>query len=87
MALNKQDIAFLKEMIGHHEAALVMAGKVIKSGEDASVKSLAESIVSTQTKEITKMKGLLKDAGQSTTGSSEHSGHMGKSIDWSSLFR
>ncbi len=88
MALDKQDIAFLKEMIGHHETALVMVEKVLKTTQDDNIKDIGKEIVLDQTEEIKKMKGWLEAAGESTSGSSEHSGmHMGKSSIWSGIFR
>jgi uncharacterized protein (DUF305 family) len=46
-------------MIGHHEGAIEMA-KVVIDSSNADVKSLAESIVSSQTAQIENMRHLLQ---------------------------
>lgn len=50
------DRAFLQAMIPHHESAVTMAEKVQRSGENADVAELADSIVKAQTLEIAEMK-------------------------------
>ena len=54
------DRMFLTMMIKHHEGAVTMARTERKAGSYPAAKSLASSIVTTQTAEIAKMRGLLK---------------------------
>ncbi len=82
MALDKNDISFLKEMLGHHEAALVMTAKVLKTTSDPAVKSLANSITEKQTAEIGKMKSLLGNSGESSTPKGHDSMHK----SWDGIF-
>lgn len=50
---------FLEGMIQHHEGAITMANNVLSGGQDPQVKTLAETIVTTQQAEITEMEKLL----------------------------
>ncbi|KFF59333.1 hypothetical protein JF66_12070 [Cryobacterium sp. MLB-32] len=50
---------FLRQMIMHHEGAIVMAKAEIADGESAEAQALAEAIVSSQTAEIAQMNDLL----------------------------
>ena len=59
--VNKQDIAFAKNMIPHHEAALSMASKQIVYGEDPDMVALAKRIYAAQKSEIELLKKFLKD--------------------------
>ena len=52
------DKAFLTMMIAHHEGALTMAETELKSGSNSDAKSLAQSIIDGQTREIAEMKGI-----------------------------
>lgn len=60
---NLQDINFLKEMIPHHKMALSMAKKVLNSGSNKEVKTLAENIIKGQSEEIDFMGGFLSKRG------------------------
>ncbi|MBI4939576.1 MAG: DUF305 domain-containing protein [Actinobacteria bacterium] len=53
------DRMWLQLMIAHHQGALTMANQELATTADPKVKTLAEAIVSGQTKEIDTMKGLL----------------------------
>lgn len=64
--MNKADEVFLRDMLAHHQEALVMAKKVLERGEDAKVKALASSILKTQTAEIATMKALGGKASSSS---------------------
>jgi len=55
------DRMFLTMMIKHHEGAVTMARTERKAGAYPAAKSLASSIITTQTAEIAKMRRLLKD--------------------------
>ncbi|WP_299569276.1 DUF305 domain-containing protein [uncultured Williamsia sp.] len=50
---------FLEQMIEHHTGAITMAQNEIRDGQDSSAKRLAESIATTQQREIATMKQLL----------------------------
>ncbi len=50
---------FLEQMIEHHGGAITMGQREIRQGTDPAAKALAESIVSTQQREIETMKQLL----------------------------
>ena len=52
------DEMFLTAMIEHHEGAIQMT-QMIANSSNKEVKTLADNIISTQTKEIEEMKGLL----------------------------
>ena len=54
------DIAFLSQMIVHHQAALKMARDARPSLKDAHVKEHAQQIITDQTKEIREMGALLQ---------------------------
>ena len=54
------DRAWMTAMIAHHEGAIVMAEDVLKGGQNGEVRSLANTVISGQSAEITEMKSLLK---------------------------
>ena len=49
------DAAWAKAMIAHHEGAISMAEDVIKTGKNAEVRALAETIVASQEAEIAEL--------------------------------
>lgn len=53
------DTWWLRLMIKHHEGALVIAGDAISSGGEDNVVAMARSVMSLQSKQITKMKELF----------------------------
>lgn len=50
---------FLEQMIVHHEGAIEMAQAEVDNGQNAEVIALAESIIASQTAEITTMEDIL----------------------------
>ena len=50
------DRAFLEGMIEHHQGAVDMANEAKKNAKHDEIKSMADDIIETQTKEITDMK-------------------------------
>ena len=64
---NSSGVAFekmwLTMMLAHHKGAIKMAETVIADGKDARVKTLAETIVSAQQKEIDLINSLLAKLG------------------------
>lgn len=60
------DLAFIDQMIPHHEGAVMMAQGVIASGESAEVKEIAERIVTAQETEIAEMEAIRAELGGGT---------------------
>lgn len=54
------DKEYLKEMIEHHSMAILTSEEILQNGKSERVKKLAETILTTQEKEIEYMKQLLK---------------------------
>jgi uncharacterized protein (DUF305 family) len=54
------DVAFLSEMIMHHEGAVGMAQAALINAKHQEIKDLANAIISAQNSEINQMKGWLK---------------------------
>lgn len=50
------DLHFLNAMIGHHEAALIMADQVLTNSERSELQQLANTILQIQTEEIVQMR-------------------------------
>jgi uncharacterized protein (DUF305 family) len=55
------DRMFLQMMIPHHQAAISMAQQALNQVEHPEIKTLAQSIVTTQQAEIVEMQGYLRD--------------------------
>ena len=55
-----EDKDYLSEMIEHHSMALLTSEEILQHTKSERVKRLAENIISTQEKEITYMRQLLK---------------------------
>ncbi len=53
------DLAFLEEMIVHHERAVAMAKELQKGTKRPELQKMADDIISVQTTEINMMKGWL----------------------------
>jgi uncharacterized protein (DUF305 family) len=68
------DVRFMSAMIGHHTQAMVMAGWAPTHGASASVRRLAERIMSGQQDEIASMQQWLRDRGQAVP-QGHHPGH------------
>lgn len=69
---NAQDVTFTRDMIPHHEQAVVMSDLVPSQSENPQVVALAAQIKQAQAPEITTMKGFL-----TTFGEPLESGHSG----------
>ena len=54
------DVAFVRGMIPHHQAAIDMAKVVLQYGKDPQTRKLAEDVVKAQQREITEMQDWLK---------------------------
>jgi uncharacterized protein (DUF305 family) len=57
------DKEFLTLMIEHHQSAVSMAKDELSKGQNTAAKNLAQSIVTSQTKQITSMKTTLSSLG------------------------
>lgn len=58
------DVDFMKQMKGHHQAAIDMAKVQLANGKDADAKKLAREIVAAQEKEIATIDAWLKAKGK-----------------------
>ncbi|WP_054211112.1 CopM family metallochaperone [Bosea vaviloviae] len=58
------DVDFMKQMKGHHQAAIDMAKVELVNGKDPEAKKLAEEIVAAQEKEIATIDTWLKTKGK-----------------------
>jgi uncharacterized protein (DUF305 family) len=58
---NDFDLEFIRQMVPHHEGAVTMAKELLAIEAHAELKTLAESIVRTQTAEVEQMKDWQKD--------------------------
>lgn len=64
MQASDADVAFVKGMIPHHQAAIDMARAVLQFGTDQQTKSWAEAIIAAQQTEIDGMREWLRQRGQ-----------------------
>lgn len=53
------DRLFLELMIAHHDGALTMATDVLSEGNDVIVEEMANDVISSQTAEIDRMRGMM----------------------------
>lgn len=53
------DAMFLQMMIGHHQGAVTMSQTELADGENTDAKTLAQSIITAQQREITEMQTML----------------------------
>ncbi|MBX3063340.1 MAG: DUF305 domain-containing protein [Anaerolineae bacterium] len=57
------ETAFLEAMIDHHDDALHMSERILKSAEHAELRTMAETIIEDQTAEIEAMEQLITELG------------------------
>lgn len=57
---NGVDLAFVEEMIPHHNSAVAMATIAKERGEHDEIKTLADEIIESQTAEVTQMETIAK---------------------------
>ena len=67
-AQNAQDVTFVKDMIPHHEQAVVMSDLALSQAGSPAVKDLATRIKAAQAPEIATMKGWLTSWGEDAGG-------------------
>jgi len=71
------DKAFISGMIEHHQGAIDMANLAKQNAKHQDIKSMADDIVSTQSKEISQMKTWQSEWGYgSSTNASHDTMHM-----------
>ena len=61
------DIDFMKQMRGHHVAAVSMARVELAQGKDAQARSLAQEVITAQEREITLIDAWLTQKGAAAT--------------------
>lgn len=73
------DRAFVDEMVPHHEGAIKMSRVLLKHSKDAELRRLAESIVTTQEREVEQMNSFrtAKFGGPVPAGAGHGGGHGG----------
>jgi uncharacterized protein (DUF305 family) len=74
-APNDADVTFTQNMIPHHQQAIDMARLVDSHTDRPELRKLADTIESSQSKEITQMQGWLRTWGKPATPSGGHGGH------------
>jgi uncharacterized protein (DUF305 family) len=74
---NAADIAFVTDMIPHHQLAITMADLATSKASDDQVKQLAAGIKKAQEPEITIMSGWLSGWVKSKSATPANSGHEG----------
>jgi len=57
------EVAWLEAMIDHHDDALHMSERILKTAQHAELRALAEGIIKAQTAEIALMESLIKEIG------------------------
>ncbi len=67
-AHNAQDVTFVKDMIPHHEQAVVMSDLALSQAGSPAVKDLATRIKAAQAPEIATMQGWLTAWGEDAAG-------------------
>jgi uncharacterized protein (DUF305 family) len=60
MMAKDPDVAFICGMIPHHQSAVDMARVVLKTGDNAEAKKMAEMVIKAQEQEIAEMKDWLQ---------------------------
>lgn len=55
------DIAWMEAMIDHHDDALHMSERLLRRGEHADLRDLAQNIIRAQSAEIELMEGMIRD--------------------------
>jgi uncharacterized protein (DUF305 family) len=59
------DLEWLRVMAEHHEGALAVAGLMMESGTNSTVKRLAAAVMKQQTRELDDMQKLVKEKSES----------------------
>ena len=67
------DIAFLSQMIAHHQAAVEMAKQALSNAKRPETKADAQRVIDAQTQEIKQMTGWLQEWYQTTPSADQQS--------------
>ncbi len=59
--VGEPDVDFMKQMRGHHKAAIAMARVELANGDDAKAKALAQEIITAQEREIAVIDTWLRE--------------------------
>jgi len=59
MMASDPDVAFACAMIPHHQSAIEMSKAVLKTGDNAEIRRIAQKVISDQEKEIIELKRWL----------------------------
>ena len=79
MMIKDPDVAFICGMIPHHQSAIDMARVVLKTGDNAEAKKMAEKVIKDQGQEIAEMKEWLKkNAKKEGPNSDDRSPRLGR---------
>ena len=65
---NAADAAFVRAMIPHHATAVEMAQRYLKTGQNTTIRQMAQAIVSGQNSEIATFRAWLRARGLSEQG-------------------
>ena len=65
MMASDADVAWACAMIPHHQSAIEMSKAVLKTGDNAEIKRMAEKVISDQEKEIAEFKEWLAKSAKS----------------------
>lgn len=82
---NGVDLAFVSDMIPHHEGAVEMARVAVERGDSDFVKELGNTIARTQAQEIEELKDLKRTLGNAGVEPTAMSHQMGTESDASML--
>lgn len=52
--------AYIQGMIAHHKGAIDMANQIVNKTNRSEIKTMAQAIIDTQTKEVTLLEGWLQ---------------------------
>lgn len=77
---NEVDGVFLEEMIAHHQRAVNMASFVLQNAKHNELKTFAQSVIDTQSKEIATMGQWIKDWGYGGTTASAGGANTGSMV-------
>jgi uncharacterized protein (DUF305 family) len=74
-APNDADVTFAQNMVPHHQQAIDMAKLVDSHTDRPELRKLADSVETSQSQEISQIKGWLRSWGKPETPSGGHGGH------------
>lgn len=75
LAVRDAEAQYVKDMIGHHEHAVLMAQDLLSFSRRKELIALSQEVIKTQTGEITQLKNLLANTYGQTPPVIDHSNH------------